>query len=134
MDVYVYYIVGSTFSTFLGKVAYSYITSNDNDNDNDSDNKLIEDKNINQNDYELINNKGEKEKYWKHLGITFADKSKSIKFICLNECGFEINKKKKNTERSRYLYYLSMYDSLGHDEFVNKFIKKWKLNSNKNNK
>ena len=126
MEAYVSYIVGSTVSAFLGKVAYSYLTYSD---DNTSTDEQFIDKNINQNDYELINNKGEKEKYWKPLGVTFAEKSKSIKSICRNECGFEINSKKRSTERSRILYYLSRYDSLGHEEFVNKFIKKWKLNS-----
>lgn len=129
MEAYVSYIVGSTVSAFLGKVAYSYLTSN---SEEEIINEEIVDKNINQNDYELINNKGEKERYWKPLGVTFSEKSKSIKAICRNECGFEINSKKRNTERTRILYYLSKYDTLGHEEFVNKFIKKWKLNSIKN--
>jgi hypothetical protein len=125
MEIYIPYIVGSTVSAFLGKIAYSYLTYQDNILDdleiNDTD---LE---INKNDYELINNKGIKERYWKPLGITFSDKSKTIKQICKDECGFEINNKKKKNERNRTLYYISQYEKIGHDDFVLRFIKKWKL-------
>jgi hypothetical protein len=127
MEIYVPYIVGSTVSAFLGKIAYSYLTYQEDDKQDDLEiNK--EDLEINKNDYELINNKGIKERYWKPLGITFSDKSKTIKHICKDECGFEINDNKRKKGRARNLYYISQYEKMGHDDFVQRFIKKWKLN------
>lgn len=122
MEVYVPYIIGSTVSAFLGKVAYSYFSYNDVVDDDDD----IKDIEINRNDYELINKKGEKEIFWKPLGSTMSQKTKSIKQICAEDCGFTITGKHKK-ERARTLYYLNQYEELGHDEFVNRFIKNWKL-------
>lgn len=121
MEVYVPYIVGSTVSAFLGKLAYSYFSSEDHIDDN----KLNLD--INRNDYELINKKGEKEIFWKPLGSTSTQQSKSIRKICQEECGFTISDKKHHKQRTRILNYISQYERLGHDEFVNKNIKSWKL-------
>ena len=123
MEVYVPYIIGSTVSAFLGKVAYSYFSYDDDDLVEDD----IKDIEINRNDYELINKKGEKEIFWKPLGTTMSQRTKAIKQICLDDCGFSITDKKHKKERERTLHYLNKYEELGHDEFVNRFIKKWKL-------
>jgi len=120
MEVYVPYIIGSTVSAFLGKVAYSYFSYDDgNEDDIDLD--------INRLDYELINKKGEKEIFWKPLGSTMSQKTKNIKKICCEDCGFTITAKKHNKERARIIYYINHYEKLGHDEFVNRFIRNWKL-------
>lgn len=124
MEVYVPYIVGSTVSAFLGKVAYSYFSY---DNDTKEIIENSENFEINKTDYELIDNKGRKEKYWKPLGIGMSAKIKAMKEICRDECGFDINDKKKQKERTRMLFYISQYEKLGHDDFVNKYIKKWKV-------
>ena len=58
MEVYVPYIIGSTVTAFLGKVAYSYFSYDDVIEDD------IKNIDINRNDYELINKKGEKEIFW----------------------------------------------------------------------
>lgn len=121
MEIYAPFIVYTSLSAFLGKKAYSYLTNHTNKED-------IQDLDINKDDYELINTNGEIKRYWKSLGIDFNEKSKSIKSICKDECGFVINEKKKNKERIRVRYYISEYEILGHVEFINKFIKKWKLN------
>lgn len=125
MEIYIPYIVGTSVSAFLGNKVYSYFTSENNKEDKQN-NKDLE---IYKNDYEIINKKGENERYWEPLGIDFKDKSKSIKLICKNECGFEINEKTRNKERCKILYYISQYEILGHIEFINKYIKKWKLNN-----
>jgi len=124
MEVYVPYIVGSTVSAFLGKVAYSYFSYDNNTTENLENSENLE---ISKTDYELIDNKGRKEKYCKTLGIGMSAKIKAMKEICRDECGFDINAKKKQKERTRMLFYISQYEKLGHDEFVNKYIKKWKV-------
>jgi hypothetical protein len=121
MEVYVPYIIGSSVSAFLGKIAYSYFSNDDVTYDD------IEDLDINRNDYELINKKGDKEIFWKPLGSTMTQKTKAIRKICKDDCGFTITDKKHHKERARIIYYMDHYENLGHDEFVNRFIKKWKL-------
>ena len=141
MEIYAPFIVYTSLSAFLGKKAYSYLTNNTNKEDIqdldinkddiqdlDTNKEDIQDLDINKDDYELININIKIKHYWKSLGIDFNEKSKSIKSICKDECGFEINQKKKNKERIKIIYYISEYEILGHVEFVNKFIKKWKLN------
>ena len=125
MEVYVPYIVGSTVSAFLGKIAYSYFTYPE---EVETDTENLD---INKHDYELINKKGEKEIFWKPLGTTNTQKSKSIKKICSEECGFTITHKKNYKERERALYYIDQYEKLGHDEFINQNIKNWKRNKTK---
>ena len=125
MELYVPYIVGSTVSAFLGKIVYSYLTYRDISGDNISDINKIDEFEINKNDYELINNKGIKERYWKPLGVTFVEKSKMIKQICKDECGIHIIKDiKSKKDRSKSLFYISQYGKLGHEDFVQRFIKK----------
>ena len=135
MELYVPYIVGSTVSAFLGKIVYSYLTYRDISGDNISDDNIsgdnisdinkIDEFEINKNDYELINNKGIKERYWKPLGVTFVEKSKMIKQICKDECGIHIIKDiKSKKDRSKSLFYISQYGKLGHEDFVQRFIKK----------
>ena len=132
MEIYIPYIVGTSVSAFLGNKVYSYFTYENNKEDiqnNKEDIQNNKDLEIYKNDYEIINKKGENERYWEPLGFDFKDKSKSIKLICKNECGFEINEKTRNKERCKILYYISQYEILGHIEFINKYIKKWKLNN-----
>jgi hypothetical protein len=124
MEVYVPYIVGSTVSAFLGKVAYSYFSYDKDTKEKMENSETLE---INKTDYELIDNKGIKEKYWKPLGVGMSARIKAMKEICRDECGFDINDKKKQKERTRMLVYISQYEKLGHDDFVNKYIKKWKV-------
>lgn len=127
MEIYIPYIVGSTVTAYLGKVAYSYF-SYEKESDNSSSKLNLD---IDKNDYELINNKGERQKFWKPLGFGMKEKMYSIKKICSDECGFEIKYSNKRKERSKLLFYISNYERLGHYDFVDKYVKKWKLNQRK---
>ena len=120
MEIYVPYIIGSTVSAFLGKIAYSYFSFEDGNSDNiDLDINIL--------DYELINQKGDKEIFWKPLGSTMTQKTKNIKKICNEDCGFTITAKKHYKERAKIIYYLNHYEKIGHQEFVNRLIRSWKL-------
>lgn len=143
MEIYAPYIVYSTATAFFGKVAYSYLYSEDNNKKKLEDNKLDNNKNLDEDDnknldqdnnnimneeYQVIDGEGNNLKQKSSLGVTFMDKSKQIRKICKEECGFGIPYNKTKKIRSRLMNLIKEYETIGHEEFVHNHIKKWKLN------
>ena len=113
MEVFASYVIGSSITAFLGKVAYSYIYSQDDDVIEDPDN--IE--------YNLVDSKlnernvnSDKDK--RDLGRTFKEKMVNLQEILKTECkrNYPINNTKK--VRNRWLRYIEEYETIGHGEFV----------------
>ena len=113
MEVYASYLVGSSITAFLGKVAYSYIYSKDDDVIEDPDN--IE---YNLVDSKLNERNVNSDKDRRDLGNTFKEKMVNLQEILKTECkrNYPINNTKK--VRNRWLRYIKEYETIGHGEFV----------------
>jgi hypothetical protein len=118
MEIYVPYVIGSSLTAFLGKIAYSYYNL-------DETNPVLIDEIISD-DYDLMADKIPNNTRILD-GLTFKDKSNSIKLICKNSCGFEIFDNKKKKTREKILRYINEYQTIGHDKFVESH-KKYKFN------
>ena len=113
MEVYASYLVGSSITAFLGKVAYSYLYP-------DSECTTEEVKEV---EYSLVDtNLNEREvksdKDNRHLGDTFKEKMVNLQKILRIECrrDYPINNTRK--VRARWIRYIKEYETIGHSEFV----------------
>ena len=113
MEVYASYLVGSSITAFLGKVAYSYLYP-------DSECTTEEVKEV---EYSLVDtNLNEREvksdKDNRHLGDTFKEKMVNLQKILRIECrrDYPINNTRK--VRARWIRYIKEYENIGHSEFV----------------
>ena len=113
MEVFASYVIGSSITAFLGKVAYSYIYSQDDDVIEDPDN--IE---YNLVDSKLNERNVNSDKDRRDLGRTFKEKMVNLQEILKTECkrNYPINNTKK--VRNRWLRYIKEYETIGHGEFV----------------
>ncbi len=113
MEVFASYVIGSSITAFLGKVAYSYIYSQDDDVIEDPDN--IE---YNLVDSKLNERNVNSDKDRRDLGNTFKEKMVNLQEILKTECkrNYPINNTKK--VRNRWLRYIKEYETIGHGEFV----------------
>lgn len=111
MEVYIPYVIGSTVTAFLGNIAYNYYTYDNTDNTSE----------IEKNNYDMMfetNNN----KYLE--GKTFQGKSKTIREICLKECGINIPDNSSKKIRGKLLRYIKEYETIGHYQFVQNHKKK----------
>tara|TARA_Y200000002_G_scaffold262257_1_gene217704 strand:- start:145 stop:519 length:375 start_codon:yes stop_codon:yes gene_type:complete len=113
MEVYASYLVGSSITAFLGKVAYSYLYP-------EPECTTEEVKNV---EYSLVDtNLNERQvksdKDNKHLGNTFKEKMVNLQKILRIECRREhvINNTRK--VRAKWIRYIKEYETIGHSEFV----------------
>lgn len=113
MEVYASYLVGSSITAFLGKVAYSYLYP-------EPECTTEEVKNV---EYSLVDPdlnerevKSDKDK--RHLGDTFKEKMVNLQKILRIECrrDYPINNTRK--VRARWIRYIKEYENIGHSEFV----------------
>ena len=113
MEVYASYLVGSSITAFLGKVAYSYLYP-------EPECTTEEVKNV---EYSLVDTnlnerqvKSDKDK--RHLGDTFKEKMVNLQKILRIECrrDYPINNTRK--VRARWIRYIKEYENIGHSEFV----------------
>ena len=58
------------------------------------------------------------------LGVSFKEKMRNIKEICLKKCGFDCSKSNKNKERQKLLRYIKEYERYGEEVFISNHIKK----------
>jgi len=112
MEVYASYIVGSSISAFLGKVAYSYLYQ---EAESSPINTEVE--------YSLVDTKlnervVKSSKDIRHLGNSFKEKMVNLQRILRIECkrDYPINNTKK--VRARWIRYIKEYETIGHNEFV----------------
>ena len=129
MEVYVPYMIGSSITAFLGKVAYSYIYNEDNSTLPNENAEKIADKNADNNEvnndieYNMIDTKlNEREvnsqRDKRYLGSTFKEKMIALQSILEKECkrSYPINNTKK--VRAKWIRYIKEYETIGHSEFV----------------
>ena len=113
MEVYASYLVGSSITAFLGKVAYSYLYPEPEcttEEVKEVEYSLV-DTNLNEREV-----KSDKDK--RHLGDTFKEKMVNLQKILRIECrrDYPINNTRK--VRARWIRYIKEYENIGHSEFV----------------
>ena len=126
MEVYIPYIIGSSFSAFLGKVAYSYIyleESSDSNNSNDSN-----DSQFNLIDSNLFERTVNSDKYILPLGTTTKEKTDTLNNILIVKCNRHIPINNTKKIRHKWLRLINEYNFIGHEEFIYKYKKKNKKN------
>jgi hypothetical protein len=113
MEVYASYLVGSSITAFLGKVAYSYLYPEPEcttEEVKEVEYSLVD---TNLNEREVKSNKDNR-----HLGNTFKEKMVNLQKILRIECRREhvINNTRK--VRAKWIRYIKEYETIGHSEFV----------------
>ena len=112
MEVYASYLVGSSITAYLGKVAYSYLypEPESQPEKEDVEYSLVDDK--------LNEREVKSTKDIRPLGNTFKEKMVNLQKIMRIECrrDYPINNTKK--VRSRWIRYIKEYETIGHSEFV----------------
>jgi len=125
MELYIPYMIGSSVSMFVGKVAYDYYTipTDDTPNSDSISNTISDSKTI---DYSLVDEK---------LNETKVDSSSKLKDISLNEkiellqdilskeCNRNIRNNNTKNVTQKWLRVIKEYENLGHDEFVKRYKK-----------
>lgn len=117
MEVYVPYVIGSSVTAFLGKVAYSYlypepkeVVVEEVEKKEDIEYNLV-DSNLNERN---VNS----DKDRRSLGTSLKEKMETLQKILRNECrrDYHINNTKK--VRAKWIRYIKEYENIGHSEFV----------------
>ncbi len=112
MEVYASYLVGSSITAYLGKVAYSYLypEPESQPEKEDVEYSLVDDK--------LNEREVKSTKDIRHLGNTFKEKMVNLQKILRTECRREhvINNTRK--VRAKWIRYIKEYETIGHSEFV----------------
>ena len=117
MEVYVPYVIGSSVTAFLGKVAYSYlyhepeeVVVEEVEKKEDIEYNLV-DSNLNERN---VNS----DKDRRSLGASFREKMETLQKILRIECkrDYPINNTKK--VRAKWIRYIKEYENIGHNEFV----------------
>ena len=129
MEVYIPYIIGSSVSALIGKVAYScYFT----DNDTKTNTKTIDenlDKSVETINYNLVDERlnervVDSNKNKRSLGTTTKEKMDVLYKIIYNECGRDMPINNTKKVRNRWMRLISEYEKSGHDEFIARLSKK----------
>ena len=114
MEVYASYLVGSSITAYLGKVAYSYLYPEP---------ESLPEEEVKEVEYSLVDDKlNEREvkstKDIRPLGNTFKEKMINLQKILRIECrrDYPINNTRK--VRTRWIRYIKEYETIGHSEFV----------------
>ena len=112
MEVYASYLVGSSITAYLGKVAYSYLypEPESQPEKEDVEYSLVDDK--------LNEREVKSTKDIRPLGDTFKEKMNNLQKIMRIECrrDYPINNTRK--VRARWIRYIKEYETIGHSEFV----------------
>ena len=113
MEVYASYLVGSSITAFLGKVAYSYLYQ-----EPEPTTEEVTDVEYSLVDTKLNEREVKSDKDNRHLGNTFKEKMVSLQKSLRIECRREhvINNTRK--VRAKWIRYIKEYETIGHSEFV----------------
>ena len=113
MEVYASYLVGSSITAFLGKVAYSYLYP-----EPESTTEEVKEVEYSLVDTNLNEREVKSDKDNRHLGDTFKEKMVNLQKILRIECrrDYPINNTRK--VRARWIRYIKEYETIGHSEFV----------------
>ena len=135
MEVYIPYIIGSSVSAFIGKVAYSYYYNDDDDSATNVDEIKSTDENIVKSvdsiNYNLVDERlhervVDSNKNKRSLGTTTKEKIDSLYKIIYDELGREMPVNNTKKVRSKWLRLINEYETRGHDEFMYQISKKKK--------
>jgi hypothetical protein len=124
MEVYIPYIIGSSVSAFIGKVAYSYYYTDDIKSTDENLVKSVESINYNLVDERLNERVVDSYKNKRSLGTTTKEKMDALYKIIYNECGRDMPINNTKKVRSKWMRLISEYEKIGHDEFINRISKK----------
>lgn len=113
MEVYASYLVGSSITAFLGKVAYSYLYP-----EPECTTEEVKEVEYSLVDTNLNEREVKSDKDNRHLGDTFKEKMVNLQKILRIECrrDYPINNTRK--VRARWIRYIKEYETIGHNEFV----------------
>lgn len=113
MEVYASYLVGSSITAFLGKVAYSYLYP-----EPECTTEEVKEVEYSLVDTNLNEREVKSDKDNRHLGDTFKEKMVNLQKILRIECrrDYPINNTRK--VRARWIRYIKEYETIGHSEFV----------------
>ena len=123
MEIYIPYIIGSSVSALIGKVAYSlYYTTHDKNlvKSVDSINYNLVDERLHE---RVVNSNKNK----RSLGTTTKEKVDSLYTIIFDELGRDIPINNTKKVRSKWLRLINEYESRGHDEFMYRISKKKRI-------
>lgn len=126
MEVYIPYIIGSSVSAFIGKVAYSYYYTDDDKIKSTDENlvKSVETINYNLVDERLNERVVDSNKNKRSLGTTTKEKINALYKIIYDEIGREMPINNTKKVRSKWMRLISEYEKIGHDEFIARLSKK----------
>ena len=124
MEVYIPYIIGSSVSAFIGKVAYSYYYTDEIKSTDENLVKSVESINYNLVDERLNERVVDSYKNKRSLGTTTKEKMDALYKIIYNECGRDMPINNTKKVRSKWMRLISEYEKIGHDEFINRISKK----------
>ena len=113
MEVYASYLVGSSITAFLGKVAYSYLYP-----EPECTTEEVKEVEYSLVDTNLNEREVKSDKDNRHLGDTFKEKMVNLQKILRIECrrDYPINNTRK--VRAKWIRYVKEYETIGHSEFV----------------
>lgn len=134
MEVYIPYIIGSSVSAFIGKVAYSYYYNDDDSATNVDEIKSTDEnivKSVDSINYNLVDERlhervVDSNKNKRSLGTTTKEKIDSLYKIIYDELGREMPVNNTKKVRSKWLRLINEYETRGHDEFMYQISKKKK--------
>ena len=126
MEVYIPYIIGSSVSAFIGKVAYSYYYT-DGDKIKSTDENLV--KSVESINYNLVDERlnervVDSNKNKRSLGTTTKEKINALYKIIYDEIGRDMPINNTKKVRSKWMRLISEYEKIGHDEFIARLSKK----------
>ena len=126
MEVYIPYIIGSSVSALIGKVAYLYYYTDEFNSIDETLVKSVESIHYNLVDERLNERVVDSNKNKRSLGTTTKDKICSLYKIIYDECGRDIPINNTKKVRSKWMRLISDYEKIGHDEFIVRLSKKKK--------
>ena len=124
MEVYIPYIIGSSVSALIGKVAYSYYYTDEIKSTDENIVKSVESINYNLVDERLNERVVDSYKNKRSLGTTTKDKIDALYKIIYTECGRDMPINNTKKVRSKWMRLISEYEKIGHDEFIARLSKK----------
>ena len=126
MEVYIPYIIGSSVSALIGKVAYLYYYTDEINSTDENLVKSVESIHYNLVDERLNERVVDSNKNKRSLGTTTKDKICALYKIIYDECGCDMPINNTKKVRSKWIRLISDYETHGHDEFIARLSKKKK--------
>ena len=124
MEVYIPYIIGSSVSALIGKVALSYYYTDDIKSTDETVVKSSESILYNLVDERLKERVVDSNKNKRYLGTTTKDKINTLYKIIYDECGRDMPINNTKKVRRKWIRLISEYETCGHDVLIDHLSKK----------